>query len=104
MAARSLDGLLTLATAAGASPTVRHRWASVGHPTARSVALAKHGSKGVTTAALESLLAGARRDDPRLEFLGDFLPNDPRAVVLARRGDRLVRLFPGDRWNVRLLM
>jgi len=96
VAARSLGGLLTLVTAAGASPTARHRWASVGHLTARSLALAKHGSKGVAPAALESLLAGARRDDPRLEFLEDFLPNDPRAVVLARRGDRLVRLFPGS--------
>lgn len=26
----------------------------------------------------------------------DFLPNDPRSVVLARRGDRLARLFPGS--------
>jgi len=96
VAARSLGGLLTLVTAAGASPTARHRWASIGHLTARSLALAKHGSKAVAPSALESLLAAVRRDDPRLEFLEDFLPNDPRSVVLARRGDLVVRLFPGS--------
>ncbi len=96
VAACSLGSLLTLATAAGASPTVRHRWASVGHLTARSLALAERCSKAVAPAALEPLLAGARRDDPRLGSLEDFLPNDPRSVVLARRGDRLVRLFPGS--------
>lgn len=96
VAAHSLGGLLTLVTAAGASPTARHRWVSVGHLTARSLALAKHGSKAVAPALLESLLAAARRDDPGLEFLEDFLPNDPRSAVLARRGDQLVRLFPGS--------
>lgn len=96
VAACSLGGLLTLVTAAGASPTARHRWASVGYLTARSLALARRGSKVVSPSVLEPLLAGARRDDPRLGFLEDFLPNDPRSVVLARRGDRLVRLFPGS--------
>ena len=96
VAACSLGGLLTLVTSAGASPFVRHRWASVGHLTARSLALAKHGSKAVATSTLGPLLAGACRDDPRLGFLEDFLPNDPRSIVLARRGDRLVRLFPGS--------
>lgn len=96
VASHPLGGLLTLATAAGASPTARHRWASVGHLTARSLALAKHSSNAVAPVALESLLAAARRDEPGLELLEDFLPNDPRSVVLARRGDQLVRLFPGS--------
>ena len=96
VAACSLGGLLTLVTAAGASPTARHRWASVAHLTARSLTLARHGSKALAPSALASLLAGVHRDDPRLALLEDFLPNDPRSVVLARRGDRLVRLFPGS--------
>ena len=75
---------------------VGHRWASVGDLAARSLAVAKHGSKAVSPAALESLLAGVHRDYPELALLEDFLPNDPRSVVLARRGDRLVRLFPGS--------
>jgi hypothetical protein len=68
----------------------------VGHLTARSLALARNGSKAVAPSALEPLLARALRDDPRLGFLEDFLPSDPRLVVLARRGDQLVRLFPGS--------
>jgi hypothetical protein len=96
VAACSLGGLLTLVTAAGASPTARHRWASLGHLTARSVSLAKNGSKAVAPAALKPLLGAAHRDDPRLGSLEDFLPGDPRAVVLAWREDRLVRLFPGS--------
>jgi hypothetical protein len=96
LASYSLPGLLTLATAAGASPTTRHRWASVGHLTARSLAIASHGSKVVSPALLEQLLTAVHRDDPRIVSLEDFLPSDPRATVLARRGDRLVRLFPGS--------
>jgi hypothetical protein len=96
LATYSLPGLLTLATAAGGSPTVRHRWASVGHLTARSLALAGHGSRAVDPALLEQFLAAVRRDEPRIVNLEDFLPNDPRATVLARRKDRLVRLFPGS--------
>ena len=92
----SLSGLLTLVTAAGASPTVRHRWLSVGHLTARSLALPNHGSKAVTPALLGQLVTAARRDEPGIVHLEDFLPNDPRTTVLARRGDRLVRLFPGS--------
>ena len=94
--AYSLRDLLTLVTAAGASPTVRHRWASVGHLTARSLTLAGDGSKVVTPVDLEPLLAATHRDDPRLDSLEDFLPNDPRSVAFARRGGRLVRLFPGS--------
>ena len=45
LAAYSLSGLLTLVAAAGASPTVRHRWPSVGDLTVRSLALRNHGSK-----------------------------------------------------------
>jgi hypothetical protein len=96
VAACSLGGLLTLVTAAGASPTARHRWASVAHLTARSLARARSGSKALSPSALASLLAAVHRDDPELALLEDFLPNDPRSVVLARRGDRLVRLFPGS--------
>lgn len=96
LATYSLSGLLTLVTAAGASPTVRHRWPSVGHLTARSLALPIHGSKAVTPALLEQLVTVVRRDEPGIVHLEDFLPNDPRTTVLARRRDRLVRLFPGS--------
>jgi hypothetical protein len=92
----SLGGLLPLVTAAGASPAARHRWASVGYLTARSLALGRRGSKVVAPSVLEPLLAAARRDEPRLGLLEDFVPSDPRSVVLARRGDQLVRLFPGS--------
>lgn len=96
LAAHSLPGLLTLVTAAGASPGARHRWASVGHLAARSLALSGHGTKVVSPALLGPLLAVVRRDEPGIAGMEDFLPNDPRTAVLARRGRRLVRLFPGS--------
>ena len=41
-------------------------------------------------------MTAVRRDEPGIVHLEDFLPNDPRMTVLARRADRLVRLFPGS--------
>jgi hypothetical protein len=35
-------------------------------------------------------------DEPRLEHLEDFLPKDPREVVLTRIDDAVLRLFPGS--------
>ena len=96
LATYSLSGLLTLVAAAGASPTVRHRWPSVGDLTVRSLGLRNHGSKTVSPTLLEQLVTAVRRDEPGIVHLEDFLPNDPRMTVLARRADRLVRLFPGS--------
>jgi hypothetical protein len=96
VASYSLGGILTLVTAAGAAPLARHRWTSVAYLVALSLALAKHGSKAADPSALGRLMAGVRRDDRALRLLEDFLPGDPRLVVLQRRGDRLVRLFPGS--------
>jgi hypothetical protein len=91
----SLPGLLTLATAAGSSPAVRHRWPSLGHLIWRSLEHPTRGTKGVSPGLLASLLKSARNDLPRIACLEDFLPVDPTLPVFARRDGGLVRLFPG---------
>jgi hypothetical protein len=95
LGAYSLPGLLTLATAAGSSPSVRHRLVSVSHLISRSLALSGHGAKTVTPELLPSFLDAARRDNPEIAGLEDYLPVDSRMPVVARRGDGLVRLCPG---------
>ena len=92
----SRPSLLTLSTAAGASPTARHRWPSLAHVIARALVAGNGGSKVAAPSHVGQLLDAAMRDDPRLSTMEDFVPNDPRLEVLARRGERLVRLFPGS--------
>ena len=91
----SLPSLLTLATAAGSSPSARHRLVSVSHLISRSLALSGHGAKAAAPGFLSSFLDAARRDDPEIAGLEDYLPVDSRMPVVARRRDGLVRLFPG---------
>jgi hypothetical protein len=88
--------LWALLTAAGASPGVRHRWASVQHIVSYAVRSEKFGGKRVGPDQLEQLLQDCLDDEPRLQTLEDFVPEDPRDVVFVRVGSRLVRLFPGS--------
>ena len=92
----STESLLVLATAAGASPSAAHRWPSVAHLISRALALAPASGREADSGRLPGLLAACRREDPSLEDTEDFVPNDPRLKVLARRGDDLHRLFPGS--------
>lgn len=90
------DQLWTLILAAGASPGVRHRWASVSHLTNAALRITTRGHRSARAADLPGLLDACHRDEPRLSMLEDFLPKDPREEVLTRLDGRLVRLFPGS--------
>lgn len=96
IAVRDQASLLRLLTAAGASPAVRRRWTSVSLLLDMALRTARPGGRQVEARELPALLEGCLRDDPRVFGQEDFLPNDPRDVVLARIGDDVVRLFPGS--------
>ena len=88
--------LWALVLAAGVSPGVRHRWTSVQHLVAHAVAVDRATGKRVGPGQLEQLLADCVADEPGLLGLEDFVPEDPRKVVLVRLGPRVIRLFPGQ--------
>ncbi|UWZ36368.1 hypothetical protein Drose_35935 [Dactylosporangium roseum] len=95
IASRNRDSLLALLTAAGASPSIRHRWPSVGH--LLSLALrSSSGGRAVDVVDLPGLVEECLTDDPRISRYEDFVPADPRLVVLGRVGADVVRLFPGS--------
>ncbi|WP_434315665.1 hypothetical protein [Leifsonia sp. P73] len=90
------DDLWELIVAAGASPNLRHRWASVGAVAHASIRANWAGSgAAVGTDALEPLLDGAVDVFPDLAWNEDFVAADPRLDVRLRIGDSLRRLFPG---------
>ncbi|WP_053658401.1 hypothetical protein [Micromonospora sp. NRRL B-16802] len=57
---------------------------------------ARTGGRPVSEHELPALLRDCLRDEPMVRGQEDFLPQDPREVVLARAGHTLVRLFPGS--------
>ena len=90
------DSLLTLATAAGASPTAGHRWASLAHLIAHTLSAAPHRGGAASADRLPGLLDACIRDNPGLHSMEDFVPADPRLEVVVRRDNALLRLFPGS--------
>ena len=90
------DALWTLVTAAGAAPGVRHRWATLGHLLAGALRAEQRGRRPVRSGDLQPLLDVCVADEPRLIHLEDFLPKDPREVVLTRIDGAMLRLFPGS--------
>lgn len=96
LAVRDRDALWALLVAAGAAPGARHRWASVGHLVQAVLATTGRGTRNVRAPDLERLLEACVAEEPRLTTLEDFVPNDPRDIVLTRLGDRVVRLLPGN--------
>lgn len=94
LAGAAPDALFALATAAGASPLARHRWASVGHLFHRATALPS-GSRTVPFDRLDGLLSACRRDDPALHSREDYVPLDPRVEVVTPVAGELLRMFPG---------
>lgn len=90
------DDLWALATAAGASPGARHRWSTVGHLVSQVTRFDRVGGKRVGAAQLDQILADCVEDEPRLGWLEDFVPADPREVVRVRLGEGTLRLFPGS--------
>lgn len=89
------EDLWILMVAAGSSPLVRHRWASVAHLVSYIAHQNETGAKQVDPRHLAQLLDRCYEDEPSLVGFEDFLPEDPRDVVAVRLGDRTVRLFPG---------
>lgn len=88
--------LWSLVVAAGASPGVRHRWASVGHLVYAVASIDANGTRPVTAGHLARLLRACMNDNSNLSTLEDFLPADPRERVVVRLGEDVVRLFPGS--------
>ncbi|TFV69282.1 hypothetical protein E4P40_22415 [Blastococcus sp. CT_GayMR20] len=96
LAGREFDQLWTLVVAAGAAPGVRHRWATVGHLVRAVIQHERRGTLRVRAGHLEGHLAACVAEEPSLLSLEDFLPADPRDIVVARLGTDIVRLFPGS--------
>lgn len=90
------DSLWTLLQAAGRSPGVRHRWASVTHLIATASTVKARGAAPATASDLPGLLDQALEDLPQLRMLEDFMPEDPRGDVRFAVGDSVYRLFPGN--------
>lgn len=90
------NDLWALVVAAGASPNLRHRWASVGAIAFASLR-ADWSAQGmrVDTQTLGALLNGAVNQFPVLAWNEDFIAADPRLDVRIRVGRAVRRLFPG---------
>ncbi|MEV4385469.1 hypothetical protein AB0J68_07020 [Micromonospora sp. NPDC049580] len=95
LSSRDRDSLLQVLTAAASSPGLRHRWTSVAYLLNSALRNARPGPRAVGPAELTGLLGGAVHEEPRIPMREDFLPKDPRDVVLTRVGSATVRLFPG---------
>lgn len=91
-----MASMQALLTAAGASPGTRHRWASVGYLLQQVLAVPPTGRSSAKAVTVGGLLDACRREAPWLAGLEDFVPSDPRQVVLARLGDEVLRLAPGQ--------
>ncbi|MFF1633491.1 hypothetical protein [Leifsonia sp. NPDC058248] len=90
------DDLWALIVAAGSSPNLRHRWASVGAMAYASIR-ADWAASGdsVDMHALDPLLEEAVEQFPALAWNEDFVAADPRLDVRLRIGNSVRRLFPG---------
>ena len=92
----NVQDLWALLVAAGASPSVRHRWVRVGMLATEMVALDHVGGKPIGAGQLQELFDACLPDPSGHAMLEDFLPEDPRDQVRVRVGDRLFRLGPGE--------
>lgn len=90
------DSLWALLVAAGASPALRSRWASVGALAHEVLSSPPSGHQTAMARDIDALLAAVRRTLPQLSMLEDFVAADPRLDVRARVGNRALRLFPGN--------
>ncbi|MEU6541587.1 hypothetical protein [Streptomyces sp. NPDC047000] len=91
-----MASMQALLTAAGASPGTRHRWASVGYLLQQLLTAPPTGWSSAKAVTVGGLLDACRREAPWLAGLEDFVPSDPRQVVLTRLGDEVLRLAPGQ--------
>lgn len=89
------ESLWTLLFAAGASPVLRDRWASVGLLAHTALNVDGRRSKHADPSRIGPLLHGARKARPELLMAEDYMAADPRLNVRVRLGDSTVRLFPG---------
>ena len=83
-------------TAAGASPTTRQRWTSVGYLVDAFLSTSRFGSSVATSSVLPGLLKAVSTHNPGLSSQEDFVAADPRHEVQVRVGERLLRLTPGN--------
>lgn len=90
----SRESLLALLDAASCSPTASHRLQSLGVLFA-SVLHAADSEPDTTAADLPALLNEVSALMP-LQHLEDYLPSDPRRVVLVRWRHQLFRIMPGS--------
>lgn len=92
---RSQVSLVALLEAACASPTASHRIPSLTLIYDSIVKRTRTGDGKVDPDLLPSLVSAARKEQPTLTALEDFLPYDVRSEVLVRWGEELFRLLSG---------
>ena len=90
------EELWALLLGAGASPTIRQRWSSLGFLVHAFAQTSTHGSKPADESTLAQLLSAVDSANPGYAQHEDYLPPDPRLDVRVRLDDSTVRLFPGS--------
>ena len=92
----SLDSLLALLEAGGASPTACHRLASLALIFDSAMKRTGTGSNLATPDLLPKLVKAAYREDRRIRKLEDFISHDARLEVEVRWDGGMYRMLPGS--------
>lgn len=90
------ESLWLLLAAAGASPTVRHKWVRVGHLVELASKTTGLSGKLADPHVLHDLLDRAAESIGNIYMYEDYLPEDPRDDVRIRISDYTLRIGPGD--------
>jgi hypothetical protein len=90
------ESLWVLLAAAGASPTVRHKWVRVGHLVELATKATGLSGKTAGPDVLHDLLNRAAKSIGNIDAYEDYLPEDPRDDVRVRISKSTLRIGPGD--------
>ena len=90
------ESLWLLLAAAGASPSVRHKWVRVGHLVELASKTTGLSGKPADPHVLHDLLDRAAESIGSIYMYEDYLPEDPRDDVRIRISDYTLRIGPGD--------
>lgn len=90
------ESLWVLLAAAGASPSVRHKWVRVGHLVELATKAAGLSGKTAGPDVLHDLLDRAAMSVGNIDAYEDYLPEDLRDDVRVRLSNSTLRIGPGD--------
>lgn len=90
------ESLWLLLAAAGASPSVRHKWVRVGHLIELAAKTTGLSGKHAGPHDLHDLLERAAESIGNIYMYEDYLPEDPRDDVRIRISGYTLRIGPGD--------